>query len=80
MISLERKADILLKYFRENMSQRKIELETGVSRKTIGKYVREFDKKLKELSITDDSKKIQVLIEEMTNEPKYDSSSRKKQN
>ena len=39
MITLDQKAEILLKYFRENKSQRAISKELGISRTTVQKYI-----------------------------------------
>ncbi|MSU00725.1 helix-turn-helix domain-containing protein, partial [Tissierella pigra] len=39
MIKLDQKAEILMKYFRENMSQRAIAREMKVSRTTVRKYI-----------------------------------------
>lgn len=81
MISLVEKSDILLKYFRENKSQRQISRETGISRVTVKKYIDEFEKKTKELNVLDkdnDQDLIMSLIEEIDLKPKYDTSSRTK--
>jgi len=82
MLRLDQKADILMKYFREGKSQRKISEELNISRTTVKKYVNEFESKNKELeklkNENEDREKILRLIEEMTEKPKYDTSSRKK--
>ena len=78
MISLKQKAEILLKYFREGESQREISRTLGISRKTVRKYIKEFEEKLQKLGSESDEKKILLLIEEMVSKPKYDTSKRKK--
>ena len=83
MITLEQKAEILLKYFRENKSQRAISKELGISRTTVQKYIKEFQSKnerLQELAKDEERNKAEILllIEEMASKPKYDTSNRKK--
>jgi DNA-binding Lrp family transcriptional regulator len=78
---LDQKADILMKYFRENKSQRAIARELGISRTTVQKYIKDFKtkhEKLMELKQDKDGNKIKILalIEEMASKPKYDTSSR----
>ncbi|GFN35479.1 helix-turn-helix domain-containing protein [Tepidimicrobium xylanilyticum] len=83
MITLDQKAEILLKYFRENKSQRAISKELGISRTTVQKYIKEFQSKnerLQELAKGEERNKAEILllIEEMASKPKYDTSNRKK--
>lgn len=78
---MDQKADILMKYFRENKSQRAIARELGISRTTVQKYIKDFKtkhEKLMELKQDKDGNKIKILalIEEMASKPKYDTSSR----
>lgn len=79
---LDQKAEILMKHFREDKSQRRISKELNISRTTVKKYIDEFVEKSKELEEasqeSDDKNKILELIEELTEKPKYDVSSRKK--
>ncbi|WP_427339237.1 helix-turn-helix domain-containing protein [Caloranaerobacter sp. DY30410] len=72
MISLQQKAEILLKYFREGESQREISRTLGISRKTVRKYIKEFEEKLEKLGRERDENKILLLIEEMVSKSKYD--------
>ncbi|MCQ6963926.1 hypothetical protein PV02_12770, partial [Methanolobus chelungpuianus] len=70
MIRLDQKAEILMKYFRENKSQRAISRELGISRTTVQKYIKEFESKnkaLRELKKDEDHNKAEILllIEEM---------------
>jgi predicted transcriptional regulator len=83
VITLDQKAEILLKYFRENKSQRAISKELGISRTTVQKYIKEFQSKnerLQELAKGEERNKAEILllIEEMASKPKYDTSNRKK--
>ena len=79
---LDQKAEILMKHFREDKSQRRISEELNISRTTVKKYIDEFIEKSKELEevsqASDDKNKILKLIEELTEKPKYDVSSRKR--
>lgn len=74
MISLMEKQEIISSHFREGKSQWQIHRETGISRKTIRKYIKEYEKKKRDLldSKSDDKK----LIEDIVSPPKYDSSNR----
>lgn len=83
MIRLDQKAEILLRYFRENKSQRQISRELNISRTTVQKYIKEFEKqntKLQELSKDEKNNKALILslIEEISSKPKYDTSNRTK--
>ncbi len=81
MIGLDEKAEILMGYFRDNKSQRAISRETGISRDTVSKYIKEFEAKNDLLNVLkEDEEKnrnqILLLIEEISSKPKYDASSR----
>ena len=83
MIRLDQKAEILLKYFRENKSQRAISKELGISKTTVQKYIKEFQTKnerLQELTKDEERNRAEILllIEEMASKSKYDTSNRKK--
>lgn len=77
MISLMNKEDIILKYIRDQKSRRSIARETGFARKTVDKYINEYENKLIELGIDpNDEIKRQELIRELTDKPKYKSTPR----
>ncbi|NCD07500.1 MAG: IS21 family transposase [Spirochaetia bacterium] len=84
MIDLDQKAEILMKYFRENKSQRKISNELGISRTTVQKYIKDFETKQEKLNILSKTNedlnklKIQNLINDLSSKPKYNTSNRKK--
>lgn len=71
------KEDIILKYIRDHKSKRCIARETGFARKTVDKYINEYEKKLVELGINpNDEIKRQELIKELTDKPEYKSTPR----
>ncbi|MDC3411852.1 helix-turn-helix domain-containing protein [Terrihalobacillus insolitus] len=43
MIDLNKKQDVLLMHLREGKSQREIARETGTDRKTVSKYIKEYE-------------------------------------
>jgi hypothetical protein len=77
MITLLDKQKIILKHHHDGKSQRAIHRETGISRKTIRKYIKEYESKKAALF---DSRNIPdgELIQSIVEKPTYDSSSRKK--
>ena len=80
MIKLMEKQDILLMFLRDGKSQRAIERETGISRKTISKYIKKYEKQRAQLQ-EGNSKTfgdIKELTDNIVTPPKYDSSGRKK--
>jgi hypothetical protein len=76
MLKLIDKQKIIIKYFNEGLSGRQIERELHISRKTIGRYIKEYEDKRNKLIET---KAEDVgLIADICQKPKYDSSSRNK--
>lgn len=77
MITLLDKQKIILKHYHDGKSQRAIHRETGICRKTIRKYIREYEVKRAALF---DVRNIPEgeLIQSIVERPTYDSSSRKK--
>lgn len=71
LILLKQKQEILLMYLREGRSQREISRMTGVDRKTIRKYIKEYERKREELErnnvVEDPAELIQAIVET----PKY---------
>jgi Response regulator containing a CheY-like receiver domain and an HTH DNA-binding domain len=43
VIDLNKKQDVILKYIREGKSQRQISKESGISRETIRKYIKNYE-------------------------------------
>lgn len=76
MISLMQKQEIILSHFREGKSQWQIHNDTGIARKTIRKYIKEYEKKKQDL--LDDHSKRNEIIEDIVSSPKYNSSNRTK--
>lgn len=74
MISLVEKQEIILSHFRDGKSQWEIHRRTGIDRKTIRKYIREYEKKKRELLNSQEEDK--ELIADIISAPKYDSSNR----
>ena len=78
MITLNQKRKILLMY-QNGSNKTEIAREVNASRKTVRKYVTEYEEKIQELvnksKLNQDE--IEVLIEELSSEPKYDSTNRK---
>ncbi|WP_436663501.1 IS21 family transposase [Alicyclobacillus acidoterrestris] len=71
MIRLKQKQEILLAYFHEGISQREIARRTGMDRKTIRKYIVEYEQQREELIRTKDPMRIGVLTEGIVQAPKY---------
>lgn len=78
MIGLEQKQKIILAYFHEGASQREIARRTGVDRKTIRKYIVEYEQQREELIQTDDAARIAVLTDGIVQPPKYRTGDRPK--
>lgn len=77
MITLLDKQKIILKHYHDGQSQRAIQRETGISRKTIRKYIKGYEEKKEALfkdGVTSEGELIQSIVEK----PTYDSSNRKK--
>ena len=77
MIGLIDKQRVIISHYREGKTQRRIKRETGVNRKTIRKYIREYEEK-KNILITNKGSDNSELIEDIVEKPKYDTSSRYK--
>lgn len=81
VIKLDQKAEILMKYLRENKSQRAIAKEMKISRTTVRNYIKDYESKCKEIeelnafgnTANNDTLN---LISEMVSSPKYDTSNR----
>ena len=77
MIKLIDKQKIIISYYREGKTQRQIYRETRIARKTIRKYIREYEKKKNILTRSKDGNRSE-LIADVVEKPKYNSSSRYK--
>ena len=74
MIRLGQKQLILQRYYIDNYSLKKIAKEFDVSRNTVRKYIREYNKQKNDILSGGD---LYEIIESMQEAPKYDSSNRK---
>jgi len=77
MIGLIDKQRVIISYYRENKTQRQIARETGINRKTIRRYIREYEKK-KNILLSSKGSDSSELIADIVEKPKYDTSSRYK--
>ncbi len=77
MIGLVDKQKIIISHHREGKTQRQIKRETGINRKTIRKYIREYEEKKNILIANKDGDNAE-LIADIVEKPKYDISSRYK--
>ena len=78
MIQLLDKQKIILKHYHEGKSQRAIQRETGICRKTIRKYVREYEKNRARIMKQDETVSQEELIQGLVEKPSHDSSNRQK--
>jgi len=76
MIKLIDKQKIIISHYREGKTQRKIHRETAISRKTIRKYIQEYDRKKNILVNAGDCSS--EIIADIVEKPKYDTGSRYK--
>jgi transposase len=76
MLKLIDKQKIIIKYFNEGKSGRQIEKELHVSRKTIAKYIKEYQ--IKKDRLIKSKSEDDLLIADIVEKPKYDSSKRSK--
>jgi len=77
MISLEEKQQIILRHYHDGESQRKIHKETGISRKTVRKYIKNYEQAKREL-LENNSGCHSELVADIMDKPQYDTSNRKK--
>ena len=76
-MKLKTKQEIILKYYREGKSFRRIARELGVSRITTTKYIKKYEAELFELNKTDVADQPEI-IESMCSAPQYNTDNRKK--
>ena len=72
MIKLIDKQKIIISYYREGKTQRQIAREVGINRKTIRRYIREYEKKKNILTRSKSSNRSE-LIADIVEKPKYNS-------
>lgn len=78
MITLLDKQKIILKHYHDGKSQRAIQRETGISRKTIRKYIKEYEVTKAKLLEEGETGCKEELIQSIVEKPGYNSSNRKK--
>ncbi len=80
LIKLSQKQDVLIMFLRDGKSQRSIERETGISRTTISKYIKEYEEQKRKLLAANPEAVVDIreLTDSIVASPKYDSSGRKK--
>ncbi|YCJ45760.1 IS21 family transposase [Schinkia sp. CFF1] len=78
VVELQQKQDIILMYFRDGMSQRAIAREVGIDRKTVKRYIKDYETKLMAVDQTEDSLDKGELIQSIVEAPKYNTSNRVK--
>ncbi|MFZ3591912.1 IS21 family transposase, partial [Bacillus sp. DJP31] len=71
MIKLNKKQDVLIMHLREGRSQREIARITGIDRKTVRKYINEYESKKQEIEQCNNSVHTGELIQELVESPKY---------
>jgi len=76
VIKLHQKQEIILMKFREGASIRAIAKEVGADRKTVRKYIRQYEQQRQQLMQIGDVQPTE-LIESIVQPPKYDTSKRK---
>jgi transposase-like protein len=79
MIKLIEKQKIIISHFQKGRSQRQIAREMGLNRRTIAKYVKDYEtKKIQLTGSKENSNKKEELIADIVEDPRYDTSNRKK--
>lgn len=78
MIKLIEKQKIIISHYREGKSQRQIERELGINRRTIRKYIKDYEDKKAKLANSKSHCNKEELIADLVENPRYDTSNRKK--
>jgi Transposase and inactivated derivatives len=78
MIKLIEKQKIIISHFQKGKSQRKIAREMNLNRRTIAKYVKDYERKKAKLTDSKGDSNKEELITDIVEDPKYDTSKRKK--
>jgi transposase-like protein len=71
LIKLDKKQQVLLMYLRDGDSQREISRVTGIDRKTVRKYIDEYEKKKIMIEESKDEIHTGELIQDLVEAPKY---------
>jgi len=78
MINLIEKQKIIISHFQKGKSQRQIARQMGLNRRTIAKYIKDYERKKSKLTDSKENSNKEELIADIVENPKYDTSKRKK--
>jgi DNA-binding transcriptional regulator LsrR (DeoR family) len=78
MIKLNQKQKIIIAYHNKQKSQRAIARELGLNRRTVARYIRDYDRKRIQLLAAADNSQKEELTADIIQAPSYDTSSRKR--
>ena len=78
MIKLIEKQKIIISHFQKGKSQRQIAREMGINRRTITRYVKDYEGKKAQLANSKGNSNQEELIADIVEDPRYDTSNRKK--
>jgi len=78
MITLNQKQKIIIAYHNKQKSQRVIAREVGLNRRTVARYIKDYDQKRAQLMARADDTQKEELTADIIQTPGYDASSRKK--
>lgn len=78
VVELKQKQDIILMYFKDGMSQRAIAREVGIDRKTVKRYITDYETKLMAVEQQVESLDKAELIQSIVEAPKYNTANRVK--
>jgi len=78
MIKLIEKQKIIITYFRKGKSQREIAQDLHINRRTVAKYIEGYETKKAQLTDSKDNSNQEELIADIVEDPRYDTSNRKK--
>ncbi len=78
MIKLIEKQKIIISHYRKGKSQRQVSKGLNINRRTIGKYIKDYEDKKAKLVNSKSNYHKEELIADLVEDPKYDTSSRKK--
>lgn len=78
MIKLNQKQKIIIAYHNKQKSQRAIARELGLNRRTVARYIKDYDRKRTQLLADNKNPAEEELTDDIIQAPIYDTSSRKK--
>ena len=78
MIKLIEKQKIIISHFQKGKSQRQNAREMGLNRRTVAKYVKDYETKKARLTDSKGNSNKEELIADIVEDPGYDTSNRKK--